>query len=188
LRNTSPATIGVTTNIADTAPMPNQISSFRKVVASVRTMAAQVAIATPPSTPASVRLAMGRSAFVVQPLAIACTFVQMDRSEIVNLWRFRKTAKGIGNQSKWPQYGQGASPAGVEGSIAISFPQTGQRFGRPSGVLDEGSMLESYLRNWPAATLVALVPCAVTVGYQVTGAFYRLRTGKSIPLVAPARM
>ncbi len=97
------------------------------------------------------------SAFIVQLLAIACMFVPMDRSEIVNLWKFRKIAKGIGNQSKWPQYGQGASPAGMEGSMATSFPQTGQRFGRPPEVRDEGSMLELYIRDRTDARLTDLV-------------------------------
>ena len=58
------------------------------------------------------------------------------------LRNFLERAKGE-NQSRWPQCGQGASPGGRDGSICNSFPQTGQRFGSPSGVRDDGSIRNS---------------------------------------------
>ena len=42
------------------------------------------------------------------------------------------------NQSSDPQYGHGASPAGLDGSIRTRSPHTGHVFSSPSGVLDEG--------------------------------------------------
>lgn len=36
-----------------------------------------------------------------------------------------------------PQLGQGASPAGSDGSMQTAWPQIGHAFGRPSGVRDE---------------------------------------------------
>jgi hypothetical protein len=47
------------------------------------------------------------------------------------------------NQSKLPQYGQAASPAGSDGVMFTSLPQTGHRFGEPSGVLDEIVIVDS---------------------------------------------
>src|SRR5207253_10736112 len=38
------------------------------------------------------------------------------------------------NQSKHPQFGQGASGLRHDGSIRTAWPQTTQRFGSPSGV------------------------------------------------------
>ncbi len=46
------------------------------------------------------------------------------------------------NQSRCPQCGQGASPGGRDGSICRPLPQTGQRFGSPSGVRVDGSMIQ----------------------------------------------
>src|SRR5207247_199703 len=40
------------------------------------------------------------------------------------------------NQTNTPHDGHGASPVGCDGSIRHSAPQTGQRFGQPSGVRD----------------------------------------------------
>jgi hypothetical protein len=59
------------------------------------------------------------------------------------------------NQIKVPQWGQGASPGGKEGSTRISEPQSGQRLGRPSGVRDAIIISPSYfyrgtLSTWPA--------------------------------------
>ncbi|QEG30147.1 hypothetical protein GobsT_49480 [Gemmata obscuriglobus] len=43
----------------------------------------------------------------------------------------------VGNQSKWPHDGHGASSAGFEGSTLQRWPHTTQRFESPSGVRDE---------------------------------------------------
>jgi hypothetical protein len=42
------------------------------------------------------------------------------------------------NQRREPQNGHGASPGGSDGSSRSRFPQIGQRFGSPSGVLEDG--------------------------------------------------
>jgi hypothetical protein len=47
------------------------------------------------------------------------------------------TCLALGNQTSDPQWGQGASPGGMDGSSTNSLPQTGHRLVSPSGVRDE---------------------------------------------------
>lgn len=53
------------------------------------------------------------------------------------------------NHARLPQCGQGASPGGVDGSMQNEWPQTGQRYGEPSGVRDEIVMASARKKPAP---------------------------------------
>lgn len=76
------------------------------------------------SAPSSVSIAFGMTCSVATPKVWAN-----------RLWK--DASMSAESQSRWPQFGHGASPAGSENSKFASAPHNTQRIGCPSGVRDE---------------------------------------------------
>ena len=67
------------------------------------------------------------------------------------------------NHNKWPQCGQGASPAGNDTSTQTSCPQSGQQFRSPSGVLDDGIMILAWKTfPWCVSSNARILTCRIT--------------------------
>ena len=95
-------------------------------------------IAAPNSSSSNIASStVSRESAPSSPIGVSAEILSVTPPTLPANWRRNVASTCVASQTRWPQPGQGASPAGSENSSCAEVPQSGHLLGWPSGVRAE---------------------------------------------------